>query len=571
MDKQKPQKSKQTVKTQDPRFVNANEDPRFQTLPKSKTKVKVDSRFASVVKDKDRFDKTDELYYLEEEAKEQEESVDQSEEVSEEELSEEMEVEEQEDLFTDEDDNIVYAEESTNRIAMQNYAWQHIKATDIFLIFESLAKSLEGKINVGEKPVVSVDVYMSDFGAQKLKLEQEEGPKELFESAMKMYKNNAADVQTENEEEDDQNKDEESQGLEENEQTSPFDPKLLRKYERDRLKYYFAIITLKDKCLVEAIYDECDGMEVELSGCKLDLRVVPDSVKIDKEPLDSCKELTAENKTRLSEFMTKAVAHTNVDLTWEAPQKRNLDFLFTDGKVNPDRLKSIVNLEEDDSQEDEEDMPDSDQEDEEDADEEIANKLKLLTQKSEAKAGFESYNKSNKNKSRDINITFKVGFGESTSAPKPQEDKTGRPQKREYNPFVHKGSKLFAHQNVGAMPLKGSEREGFFDGESVEEDKPLLDGPKRKSRKELIQGAKEKKQMRKEQRLNDEAELELLVDSNKQAKRKLEDFKPNFEDPRFSALYTDSKFQIDPTNPRYNEGSNKEFLLQKNFKKVKRE
>ena len=77
--------------------------------------------------------------------------------------------------------------------------------------------------------------------------------------------------------------------------------------------------------------------------------------------------------------------------------------------------------------------------------------------------------------------------------------------------------------------------------------------------------------MRKEQRLNDEAELELLVDSNKQAKRKLEDFKPNFEDPRFSALYTDSKFQIDPTNPRYNEGSNKEFLLQKNYKKVKRE
>ena len=69
---------------------------------------------------------------------------------------------------------------------------------------------------------------------------------------------------------------------------------MLRKYELDRLKYYFAVITFENKFCTERVYDNYDGFEIELSGCRLDLRLVPRELEIKKKPVESCCDLEKE-------------------------------------------------------------------------------------------------------------------------------------------------------------------------------------------------------------------------------------------------------------------------------------
>jgi hypothetical protein len=46
----------------------------------------------------------------------------------------------------------------------------------------------------------------------------------------------------------------------------------LRKYELERLKYYFAVIKCDCVKTAKSIYDNMDGMEYEQTGLKIDLR-----------------------------------------------------------------------------------------------------------------------------------------------------------------------------------------------------------------------------------------------------------------------------------------------------------
>ena len=48
----------------------------------------------------------------------------------------------------------------------------------------------------------------------------------------------------------------------------------LRKYELDRMKYYFGVITCDTAFTARHIYDKMDGMEYEHTGLKIDLRYI---------------------------------------------------------------------------------------------------------------------------------------------------------------------------------------------------------------------------------------------------------------------------------------------------------
>lgn len=49
----------------------------------------------------------------------------------------------------------------------------------------------------------------------------------------------------------------------------------LRKYEKNRLRYYYAIIECDTTQTAEHIYLAMDGLEFELTAMKVDLRYVP--------------------------------------------------------------------------------------------------------------------------------------------------------------------------------------------------------------------------------------------------------------------------------------------------------
>ena len=70
-----------------------------------------------------------------------------------------------------------------------------------------------------------------------------------------------------------------------NEDADEFDQEALRKYQLERLRYYFAVVECDKASTAKAIYDQCDGAEVEATSNFFDLRFIPDDMLFDDEPV----------------------------------------------------------------------------------------------------------------------------------------------------------------------------------------------------------------------------------------------------------------------------------------------
>ena len=140
--------------------------------------------------------------------------------------------------------------------------------------------------------VESVIVYLSDFGQQRLLEEETRGPQGIFLMADHSNINNK-NTREEDEEEHEVGGDEGSEeegddfirppgkegvGLVFHDDLiaqngrrgkSGFDEVALRRYERDRLKYYFAIATCDSCRTAEVLHSQLDQVEVENSATSL--------------------------------------------------------------------------------------------------------------------------------------------------------------------------------------------------------------------------------------------------------------------------------------------------------------
>ena len=160
----------------------------------------------------------------------------------------------------------------TNRLALQNYDWTSLSLKELFFLFNSYLKEAENKEALGE--LKKMTLYLSDFGESRMKEEEVNGPREILEKIQNKLKKQGLDTEAVNQHENIR-------------QMVGNDP-LVRKYEMERLKYYYVILDFETEQCADWIYSNCDGMEFEFSGMKIDLRGVPSDLIIPKEPVEVC-------------------------------------------------------------------------------------------------------------------------------------------------------------------------------------------------------------------------------------------------------------------------------------------
>ncbi|KAF2352809.1 NUC153 [Trinorchestia longiramus] len=205
--------------------------------------------------------------------------------------------------------------QETKRLAVCNLEWDLFNVQDIFVVLNSFAPK-------GGK-VCQVSVYLSEFGKERLAEEQKLGPKEVRDLPSVA-------------EEEDNHKDHEA----------------MRKFNFNRLKYYYAIAECDSVMTARVIYQNLDGKCFRNGGI-VDLRYVPDQTTFDETPESVCSSAPAAySYSNSGKFMSTNYSKTKFD--WDDDLDLRKTFLqkFVDAdevKDNP-ALNDFVALDsEDDS------------------------------------------------------------------------------------------------------------------------------------------------------------------------------------------------------------------------------
>lgn len=99
-----------------------------------------------------------------------------------------------------------------------------------------------------------------------------------------------------------------------------FNQEALRKYERQRMRYYYAVIECDSVATAVQLYDACDGLEVGNTSITFNLQFIPDDVAIDYAAArDSATEVPPNYKPgSVSHGVgTISLDHTKVKLSWD--------------------------------------------------------------------------------------------------------------------------------------------------------------------------------------------------------------------------------------------------------------
>ncbi|KAK8797428.1 hypothetical protein WA158_004636 [Blastocystis sp. Blastoise] len=591
----------------DKRFKNVFSDPKFKEIKSNKTKIAVDKRFEKVfdsrftgeqgkgvdsrgrkISDKNRRSEMSKYYKLQKEQEEDEKleklnqlargeidnesstsSSEESEEQSEEESSSsnsdvesEVEIEDEDliDMPLKDTDEIEMGEE-TRRLACVNLDWAKVKAVDLYSVFSSFA---------GAGNIVSVTIYPSQYGKDRMKKEEQYGPEGRI-------------VYTEIED------DEET-----NEQKSE---SRLRAYERARLRYYFCVVECDSVLTASTIYKNCDETEYQHSGNLLDLRFIPDDIKFNaKEIVDKCTFLPLDYSP--ANIVTDVLARSTVDLSWDKQDDDRSELLQWHGSNS--KKKEDVYLDKDieryiaSDSENEEDEEETTEEKQEQKDtEKLRQKyLQLLKEKNISVPGVDASENTNKDdennvddESKDKEVTFVPGL--ENKLKQRLESKAVEETETAYEKYrrtMKEKRKQRKAQKSEDADSHGNEKndDDLYNDDAIDPD--TLNDPffqsstESKSKKEKKNKKKEQlKETEEEKKQREQLELMLiqedddapLVDDDdaddkymaKNKRKAQDDFKMDLSDSRFSSLYNDPNYHIDPTSNNYAKTDNMNKLI----------
>merc|ERR1712126_23933 len=459
-------------------------------------------------------------------------------------------------------------EEATERLAVCNMDWDRVGAEDLFLLLSSFCPP--------SGTVSWVKIYVSDFGKERLEEEKTLGPKEL-----RRLKGEEEGDDTDDDEDDLDHIDYNKKALKR--QAAAMEK--VRQYQVNRLKYYYAVVQFDAVQTASKVYDECDGMEYELSATRLDLRFIPGDMDFSDSPVSSCLHPPDPEKYQPKLFCTTALQQGKVELTWdEEDQDKMKAMKDAYSKVDNDDYGNMSHLigsaseSENDDDDDNIDKSDEDGESEKDA---ISKYKALLADISEKESKedqgnmevtwndedvteeaqeeltpWEKYLKKKKEKKKkkksdnvvdddvddipdgvDINDPFFAEeLGEDyVKSKKLKKNKKHKPTKTDSNDNPED------QKDLALMVMDSDDEKDHFDFKHIVE-------------AESKNGKSKKKKWKKKKK-----ELEIPADDN---------FSVDVADNRFSAMFNKPDFNIDPTNPNFKKTKNMEKILGEKQKRI---
>lgn len=240
--------------------------------------------------------------------------------------------------------------DSSRRLAACNMDWDKMRAEDIWVLCSSFLPP--------SSQLVSVGIYPSEFGKERMREEEEIGPQELVtkdadDDDEGDHSSGIDDLLGDSEEDEEEEQQQRKQKTKkkkkkpaqtnkEKREGDDFHMEKLRQYQLNRLKYYYAVIECDSIATADKLYVECDGLEYESSATKLDLRFIPDEMQFEDEPREMCTEMPDLAKYAPRSFQTTALQSAKVDLTWDETTQDRKEFAE---KLKDGKLSEISDLE----------------------------------------------------------------------------------------------------------------------------------------------------------------------------------------------------------------------------------
>uniref|UniRef100_A0A8C7RAM6 ESF1, nucleolar pre-rRNA processing protein, homolog (S. cerevisiae) n=1 Tax=Oncorhynchus mykiss TaxID=8022 RepID=A0A8C7RAM6_ONCMY len=443
--------------------------------------------------------------------------------------------------------------------------WDRMKAKDLLALFNSFKP--KGGV------VLSVKIYPSEFGKERVQQEQTQGPLELMALS------------------EDPDKDTEEEMI--------YREKM-RDYQFKRLKYYYAVVECDSLDTAAKIYQECDGFEYESSCSILDLRFIPDDVTFDEEPKDLAADVDLSAYTPKL-FTSTAAATSKVELTWDETDHERVTAM--NRKFNKDELlqmdfnaylASSSDDEDGVEMEKEEELPEVKQPEE--ASKEVEKKVRKGKQSSgkqiekyrEMLKSIQEKDQKKEDKGMEMEITWVPGLKETTEQ-LVKEKLEGKDKLTPWEEFIEKKKdKKKQKKTKGKQESDDSDLSGDELPADVDFDDPFFaEELGSMGESHLKKKAKSKKNKKVEERTAEEeeelekqkAEMALLMDDDdkhkhfnydkiveeqnlsKKKRKKLlkkdntsleeDDFQVDVKDPRFQAMFTSHLYNLDPSDPGY--------------------
>ncbi|XP_072121569.1 ESF1 homolog [Mobula birostris] len=467
----------------------------------------------------------------------------------------------------------------TRRFAVCNMDWDKIKANDLMVLFNSFIPK--------GGAVLSVKIYPSEYGKEKMKEEELHGPVELL-----------------------------SNNLPENADEDTHEQRIIREkvreYQFKRLKYYYAVVECDSPETANKLYEECDGMEYESSSSFLDLRFIPDELTFEDEPKDVAADANlAVYKPKY--FTSTALGSSKAQLTWDETNHERVATLTK--RFNKDEIKEMdFNAYLASSSEEDDDDADIEEEEESQQDKDVRgtseSKMTVKTRKDDEQ--ISKYRellktiqrKEEKNKDMEMEITWVPGLKETTEAMvkkklenqnkltpweqylEKRKDKK-REKRKKKNKVEDQEVKNTGELSEDEIPSDVDLNDPFF-AEELEKS-----APQQKTVNKKIQRSRNKPLTAEEEASleKEKAEMALLLmddedeerkhfnydkiveqqNLSKKKKKKLvkkqeliekDNFQVDVADPRFQAIYTSHLFNLDPSDPNFKKTNATQSFLQ---------